>query len=187
MGEQDTSTIEFDESLLELYIRGIEVYYSAVCPTKLWLFSRGLGREHESEYVILGRILHEKHYSRRVKNIHVDEKVSIDFITYRDRIIIHEVKRSDVVEEADKLQIQYYILTLLNKGVERVYGIIHYPRKKRKLRIYLDREGYKKLRKHLEIVKRIKESSEMPRPKWKKICRRCSYYEFCWVDIDRNI
>ena len=185
--EQNTSSIELDETLLELYIRGLEVYYSAICPTKLWLFSHNLGREHESEYVILGRILHEKYYRRYIRNIHVDEKVSIDFISYRDRILIHEVKRSDVAEEADRLQVLYYILTLLNKGVSKVYGVIHYPRRKKKVRIYLDKDGYRRLIKQLEYTAKIKDMDSMPKPMWKKICRRCSYREFCWVDTPKNI
>lgn len=184
--KQDTSSIEFDEELLELYIRGLEVYYSVICPTKLWLFTHDLGREYESEYVILGHILHEKHYKRYIRNVQVDEKVSIDFISYRDKILIHEVKRSDVVEEADRLQVLYYILTLLNKGVSRVYGIIHYPRKKRRIKVYLDKEWYRRLIKQLEYTAKIKESDEMPKPIWKKICRRCSYRDFCWVDIPKK-
>lgn len=184
--ELNTSSIALDESILELYIRGLEVYYSVICSTKLWLFSHDLGREHESEYVILGRILHEKYYRRYIKNLHLDEKVSIDFISYRDRILIHEVKRSDVLEEADRLQVQYYILHLLSKGVKKVYGVIHYPKRKKKVKVWLDKEGFKRLKDALRKVREIKSSDDMPTPKWKKICSRCSYFEFCWVDRDER-
>jgi len=106
--------------LLEEFVRGVEIYYSVVCPTKLWLFMKGLGREHESSLVILGRLLHERFFRRRVKNVLVEERASIDFLSYGDKIVIHEVKHSDKLYEADKLQVMYYILVLLNKGVKKV-------------------------------------------------------------------
>ncbi len=178
------SSIDFSIELPELLIRGVEVYYYEVCPTKLWLFSKGLSREYESQLVVLGKILHEKHFKRRLKNVLLDEMVSIDFISYGDRILIHEVKRSDVLEEADRLQVQYYILHLLSKGVEKVYGVIHYPKRKRKVKVWLDKEGFKRLKDALRKIEEIKSSDEMPTPKWKKICSKCSYFEFCWVDVD---
>ncbi len=184
--QQTTFSIDFSGELPEFFVRGVEVYYYKVCPTKLWLFSRGLTREYESELVVLGRILHEKHFKRHIKNVLLDGVVSIDFISYGDKVLVHEVKRSDVLEEADRLQVQYYILHLLSKGVEKVYGVIHYPRRKKRVRVWLDKEGYRNLKEAIRRVEEIKSLEVMPTPTWKSICGRCSYFEFCWVDRDEK-
>ena len=46
----------------ELIIRGIEINYLYVCKTKLWYFVRGITMEQESDFVDLGKFLHEKSY-----------------------------------------------------------------------------------------------------------------------------
>ncbi len=181
-GEPSSSSPSYEDFPLDEFVRGVEIYYSVVCPTKLWLFMKGLGREHESSLVILGRLLHERFFKRRVKNVLVEEKASIDFLSYGDKIVIHEVKHSDKLSHADRLQIMYYILVLLNKGVNKVYGVIHYPRQRRRERVRLTKEGYREIMERIRFIEELRNSDEMPPPEWKPICRRCSYHEFCWLE-----
>ncbi|MCS6966788.1 MAG: CRISPR-associated protein Cas4 [Candidatus Kapabacteria bacterium] len=79
-----------------------------VCPRKLWLFSKDLDMEHTSEYVELGRFLHESTFARHEKEILID-RIKIDFS--RRNGTIHEVKKSDAVEEAHIFQVLYYRTT----------------------------------------------------------------------------
>jgi len=181
LGMPGNSSLEYDESIFELIVRGVEVYYSSICLTKLWLFSRNLGRETENSLVEVGKLLHNKYFKNKIKNILFDNIVSIDFITRGNRIIIHEVKHSDIAQEADELQVSYYIFYLLNKGVERVYGIIHYPKKRKTIKVYLSKDRYQKLKDHIKLVNRIKSIDSPPKPKKNRFCKRCSYRDFCWV------
>ncbi len=179
--KQESSSEDYEELISEALYTGMEVNYSIICPTKLWLFTKQVNYEHESDLVVLGRLIHENYYKNKVKNIMIDNKVSLDFITHGENIIIHEVKKSDKMKEADEMQMLYYIYFLQNKGIKNVHGVIHYPSTRKKIVIHLTRENMVRLRKTLETVKKIKEMTRPPTPSKKKYCKKCSYYEFCWV------
>nr|BAL57696.1 hypothetical conserved protein [uncultured Acetothermia bacterium]BAL59380.1 hypothetical conserved protein [Candidatus Acetothermum autotrophicum] len=158
---------------------GTQVNYSLVCPRKLWLFSKDLDMEHTSEYVELGRFLHESSFARHDKEILID-RIKIDFSSGDG--IIHEVKKSDAVEEAHLFQVLYYLYYLKRaKGLSALKGRIHYP----KLRQTLDVELTPEREAELEaILRKIDEilASEQPPPRLEKIsfCKKCSYYELCY-------
>jgi len=171
----------FETQYPEFIYRGVEVYYSKVCPTKLWFFIHDLGMEYESDLVVLGKILHEKSYPQEAKEILVSEKIKIDFISRRGGIIIHEVKHSDRLSEADELQVLYYIYYLKSIGVKNVYGVIHYPRLKKKIYVKPSDEDFRKLFEAFNLIDNIKKMDRPPEPVMKKICRLCSYYNLCWV------
>lgn len=52
-----------------LLITGTEINYLFICPTKLWYFARGITMEQESEWVDLGRFLHEQRYGGEEKEV----------------------------------------------------------------------------------------------------------------------
>lgn len=66
--------------------------------------------EQESELVTMGKLIDEHRYSREKKHIMIDEKINIDFL--QNWSIIHEIKKSDKLEEASIWQIRYYIYVL---------------------------------------------------------------------------
>lgn len=47
---------------------GTQVAYAVVCETKLWLFSKYLSMEHESDLVAQGRFINETAYKREKKD-----------------------------------------------------------------------------------------------------------------------
>jgi CRISPR-associated exonuclease Cas4 len=158
---------------------GTQVNYSLVCPRKLWLFSKDLDMEHTSEYVELGRLIHESSFQRQEKEILID-RIKIDFSAHQG--VIHEIKKSDAVEEAHVFQVLYYLYYLKHaKGLTHITGKIHYPKLRQTLDVELTPEREADLEKILEQIEEIL-AREQPPPRLEKIsfCRKCSYYELCY-------
>jgi len=163
-------------SFLNLVFTGVEVNYFFICRRKLWFFSRQMSLEADSDLVLLGRLLHEHGYPRRLKEVSVG-RIKIDFL---DRYgVIHEVKRSRRMEKAHLFQLLYYIYYLRKLGVE-AKGVLHYPLLKRNVKVELTAELERKLESIFEEMKRIISSDKPPRAERKKYCGKCSYFELCW-------
>jgi len=104
---------------------GTNVSYYIICKRKLWLFHRGLTMENGYNKVKLGQILHEESYKKEnLKDILIDNIISIDIA---DSVNIREVKYSDKMAEADKMQLLYYLFYLKKFDIEKE-GVINYPR-----------------------------------------------------------
>ncbi len=159
---------------------GTQVNYSLVCPRKLWLFSKDLDMEHTSEYVELGRLIHESSFARQEKEILID-RIKIDFSARQG--VINEIKKSDAVEEAHLFQVLYYLYYLKHtKRLENIKGRIHYPKLRQTLDVELTPQREAELEKILEKIRKIL-ASEQPPPRLEKIsfCKKCSYYELCYT------
>ena len=162
----------------EMYITGTQVNYYFICKTKLWLFSHNIGFEHESDSVLLGLFLHDTFYNNSKKEI-VIGSIGIDFIRKNNGILeIHEVKKSDKMEKADYYQILYYLYYLNQLGI-KARGILNYPSSKKTLLVELTEENQKEIEKILNDIENIVKGN-FPKPTYKKYCKKCAYYEFCW-------
>ena len=53
--------------------------------------------------------------------------IVLDFYDSKSKVI-HEIKKSDKMEEIHVWQVKHYILVLENKGVLGVTGVIDYPK-----------------------------------------------------------
>ena len=159
---------------------GTQINYYFVCHRKLWLFSHGLSMEHNSDTVLMGKLIGEESYNREKKEIQIDNVISIDFVG-RDRVI-HEVKKSDKVEQAHEFQLLYYLYYVKQKGIEDVRGEINYPKLRQKKEVLLTPEKEAALKqifnKMSEIIRRQKPPDRL-KPSF---CRKCSYYELCWIE-----
>ena len=158
------------------------INYFMVCKRKLWLFSNGINMEHTSDFVAEGKLIHETTYpqrSERYTELAIDGSV-IDFYD-ANRKIIHEVKKSDKVEEAHEWQVKYYIWLLKKNGVDGVTGIIEYPKLRETTKVELTDDDVVRLEKMVVEVEQIVASEECPKKIDAKICKSCSYYEFCYV------
>jgi CRISPR-associated exonuclease Cas4 len=174
-----TRNLKAIEPLSPLFT-GTQVNYYLVCPRKLWLFSKDLDMEHTSEYVELGRFIHESTFTRHEKEILID-RIKIDFSSGDG--IIHEVKKSDAVEEAHVFQVLYYLYYLKRaKGLSGLRGRIHYPKLRQTQEIELTPEREAELESILEKIEEIL-SHEQPPPRLEKLsfCKKCSYYELCYT------
>ena len=159
---------------------GTQVAYFIVCPTKLWLFSKFVQQERESELVTLGSLLQETTYTYLTKDIIIDQKIGIDFIKKGDKIILHEIKKSSKLEKANEYQLLYCIYYLKKlKGVN-AEGRIVYPKNRKVVTVTLNKEKEKEIEGILKKVEKIVTLPKPPKPEYKKYCRKCRYFEFCF-------
>lgn len=160
-------------------ITGVQVSYYFICPTKLWLFSHNTQMEHSSDTVALGKMVHKDSYQRVRKDVQVGS-INVDFVKRGDEIVLHEVKKSRKMEASHRYQLLYYLFYLKNLGV-RARGMIDYPLLRRNLEVALGREEEKVIERTLSDIPGIIALPTPPKPEKKNFCRKCSYFEFCWV------
>lgn len=156
---------------------GLEVNYYFICKKKLWWFHHGIQMEQESDRVKLGKLVHEKSYERKKKEISIDNKIVLD---WQADGVIHEVKLTDSMEEAHEFQLLYYIYYLKQKGVEGLTGQIDYPKLRQTKEIELTAEKEAELECALQEMEKIVSMDAPPKVEFMKICKSCSYAELCW-------
>ena len=159
-------------------ITGTHINYYFVCFRKLWLFSRGIRMEHESDVVFQGKLLGEDSYDRRQKEINIEDTIVLDHFDFKNSVI-HEVKKSRAVEQEHLWQVRYYIYFLKQRGISAT-GELEYPLLKRKENVELDTRQETELEKMLSSIRNIMNVNEAPALKKKSFCRSCAYFEFCW-------
>ena len=159
----------------------INLYF--VCHRELWLHANGIQMEHTSDIVYEGKLIHETTYPQRSEKYEEVQigNIKVDFYDAKNKVI-HEIKKSDKIDIAHEWQLKYYIYIFEKTGIEGVSGILEYPKLRKTHEIYLsdiDRERI------VEIENEISEiinSENCPQKIDSNICKRCSYYDFCWVD-----
>lgn len=161
-------------------LTGTHVNYYFVCRRKLWLFAHGLSMEQTSDTVLLGKLLDESSYERKDKGIDIDDAIVIDWIDQRSGVL-HEVKKSDKMEEAHRWQVLYYLWYLKQKGVTGLKGRIDYPKLKQNVTVELTPESETKLMELMHDVESLVAAPQPPARINKRFCKTCSYFELCWV------
>lgn len=164
--------------LNELLIGGTEINYLFICPTKLWYFSKGITMEQENEWVDLGRFLHERRYGSEEKEVQIGS-IKIDFIRRKDYIEVHEVKLGKSMEKAHEMQALYYLYYIKRLGIG-AKAVLHYPKLNETKVITLDGRE-EEVEAAIREVQRIKSLLTPPEPVKSKRCKKCAYYELCWV------
>lgn len=159
-------------------ITGTQINYYLICRRKLWLFSHNIGMEHNSEAVEIGALLHEHSYERKKKEIEFDG-IKIDFFD-KARGVIHEVKKSKKMEDAHLWQLRYYIYYFKQLGLA-VTGKIDYPQIRRTLDVELSLDDEQQLEAMLADIVAINGQVKPPAVLKVKMCKKCSYYELCYV------
>lgn len=168
-----------DGAIAHIRFTGTEINYYFLCKKKLWYFSHDISMEQGSDMVYLGKLIHESSYEREKKEIDIDDTIKIDFIG-RDRVI-HEVKKSDKVEEPHIWQLKYYIWYLKQKGVEGVAGKINYPKLRKTLDVFLEQGDDERIKEILKDITAITDAELPPSADRMKICKKCSYNDMCWI------
>lgn len=163
-------------------ITGTHFNYYQVCKRKLWLFTNGLNMEHTSDLVYDGKLIQETSYPQRSERYEELEMggIKIDFYDPRNRVI-HEIKRSNKIERAHEWQVKYYIYVLEQTGIEGVSGVLEYPTLRHTARVTLSDNDRAKIQNMEREIEQIVESETCPPVINARICKSCSYYEFCYV------
>jgi CRISPR-associated exonuclease Cas4 len=138
--------------------------------------------EHTSDIVYEGKLIHETAYpqrSERYSELEMDG-IKIDYYDARNKII-HEIKKSDKIEIAHQWQVKYYIYVLEQNGIEGVKGLLEYPTLRHTDEVLLSKEDRAKIEEIKADILRIVENEACPAVINNKICKTCSYYEFCYI------
>ena len=160
-------------------ITGLMVYYYEVCKRKLWYFTNDIQLEENNSNVILGKLLEENTYTRDEKKINIDGIINIDFI--RSKKILHEIKKSNSIEPASILQVQYYLYYLEKKGLVGLKGILDYPLLKQTVEVNLADSDRENLENIIIGIKEILGKESPPILEKKNICKKCAYFDLCFV------
>ncbi|AVQ23197.1 CRISPR-associated protein Cas4 [Fusobacterium nucleatum subsp. nucleatum ATCC 23726] len=160
-------------------ITGMMVYYYEVCKRKLWYFVNEIQLEKNNSNVILGKLLEENTYTRDEKKINIDGVINIDFI--RSKKVLHEIKKSNSIEPASLLQVQYYLYYLEKKGLIGLKGILDYPLLKQTVEVNLTDEDRENLDNIIIGIKEILRKESPPALEKKGICKKCAYFDLCFV------
>jgi len=162
-------------------ITATHINYYHICHRKLWLFAHGLNMEHTSDTVTEGKLIGENTYTdRAAKYTELElEGIKIDYYDARNKVV-HEIKKSDKMEVAHEAQVKYYLYKLKQHGIEGATGILEYPSLRHTAQVELrDQDIVDIQRWEVEILDIIN-LEEMPAVIHKPVCKRCSYYEFCY-------
>ena len=158
----------------------INLYH--ICHRELWLHANGIRMEHTSDTVAEGKLIGESSYPERAEKyteIEVDG-IKIDYYDARNKVI-HEVKKSDKVEQAHIAQVKYYISKLEQQGLSGVTGLIEYPKMRRREVVELTDDDRLQIPLWEADIRRIISAENCPPLLHKPICKQCSYFEFCYV------
>ncbi|UJS18813.1 MAG: CRISPR-associated protein Cas4 [Candidatus Jettenia sp.] len=168
-----------NSSLHNIRFTGTQINYFFLCKKKLWYFSHDIQMEQNSDAVYLGKLIHETSYEREKKEIDIDDTIKIDFIG-NDRVI-HEVKKSDKVEEPHIWQLKYYLWYLKQKGADGITGKINYPKLRKTLDVFLEPEDEERIQSILKEIQDIINAELPPSVERMRMCKSCSYGDICWV------
>lgn len=158
----------------------INLYH--VCKRECWLHANSIRFEHTSDLVYEGKMIHEESYPQRperYEELEIDG-IKIDFYDARNKVV-HEIKKSDKVEEAHRWQVKYYIYVLERNGVDGVSGVLEYPTLRQTEKVELTVDDRKRIVEMEAEISALIQEEVCPEVIHSKICRQCSYYEFCYV------
>ena len=152
-----------------------------VCKRELWLHANGIRFEDTSDLVFEGKLIHEESYPQRSSKYEEVEMdgIKVDFYDPKNKVI-HEIKKSDKVDRAHEWQLKYYLYVFERNGIVGVTGVLEYPVLRKTDTVLLtdiDRETILSMEKE---IKAIIDSEECPPLEKKRICKSCSYYDFCY-------
>lgn len=166
-------------------VTGTQLNYFMICHRKLWLFSNGILMEQNSELVEMGKLIHETSYSDRQERFQEIEigPVKIDFYDKRNKVI-HEIKKSDKLEESHRWQVKYYISIMEQAGINGVTGLLEYPKLRHTEQVVLTDDDRKELEITVEAIEKITSSESCPSRIKTGICKNCSYFDFCFASED---
>jgi CRISPR-associated exonuclease Cas4 len=158
------------------------INYLHICHRKLWLFANGISMEHTSDLVYEGKMIGEKTYPQRAekyRELEIDG-VKIDFYDAKNKVV-HEIKKSSSYSEAHVAQVKYYLYILKRNGVEGATGILEYPKLHKRETVILEEGDDERIANWVKKATEIIAQEDAPPTIQKSKCKKCSYYDFCWI------
>ncbi len=162
---------------------GTQINYYFLCKRKLWLFVNRVDMEQNSDVVAMGRFISDSTYKREEHEVLVtdgDDSIVLDFFDAKSKII-HEVKKSDSMEDVHIWQVKFYISILEKKGITGVRGEIDYPKLRQKIEVNLSDSDREELGRIRDDINNIISSEKAPPVINKPFCKKCAYYDLCYI------
>ena len=161
-------------------MNGTLINYYYICKRKLWLSYNKINLESNSEDVLIGKELHNELNKSKNTEIELDG-IKIDKLT--DDYII-EIKKSDSNLKASIMQLKYYLYILNSYNIKKdgKLKIIEKDKTTRDIKFKYDKKVEQEVKDTIIEIKKIINNSTIPSiNKDIKKCKKCSYYEFCWI------
>lgn len=163
-----------------MQVNGTLINYYFHCRRQCYLHGNRLNLEDNSEIVMIGKAIHEEKAKGKdteiaIENIRLD-KLTAEYLT--------EVKKSDADMEASRWQLLYYLKVLKEKGIVRK-GKLEFVEKKQTNKkiviVELGAEEEQKLEQYIKEIEALLESNVVPEGIGKSQCKKCAYYEYCFI------
>lgn len=163
-------------------ITGTMINYYFHCKRQCYLFANKINMEDNSEDVRIGKVLHEIKLKDGNNTEIKYENMAIDKISSK---YIEEYKKSDADTEAARMQLLFYLKNLKEKGIEKEGRLIYAEKNKKGSNkteiVKLDSDNIDKLNKCIEEIERLIENEEIPKVEKDNKCKKCAYYEYCYL------
>lgn len=162
-------------------VNGTLINYYFHCKRQCWLHGNRLNLEDNSEIVKIGKAIHEEKAEQGKDTELAIDNIKLDKLT-KDYLV--EIKKSDADVDAAKWQLFLYLKTLKDKGIERK-GKLEFVEKNKTSKKTLIIELTPKIEDELlSIIRDIEEllkADEIPNIINKAGCKKCAYYEYCYI------
>ncbi|GAA0769918.1 CRISPR-associated protein Cas4 [Clostridium subterminale] len=162
-------------------VNGTLINYYFHCKRQCWLHGNRLNLEDNSEVVKIGKAIHEEKAEQGKNTELTIDNVKIDKLTNEYLV---EVKKSDADVEASKWQLLLYLKILKGKGIDRKGKLEFVEKNKSKnktLYVELDEESETKLDNVVKSIEDLINMEEIPSAINKPTCKKCAYYEYCYI------
>jgi len=165
--------------LENLRINGTLIWYYFICKREVWLIGHGIEPEQESDHVLLGRHIHEIFYTRRKKELSIDDRIKIDILPSGK--IVGEIKKSSRFLESATMQLAFYLYYMKQWKGTKMTGEILIPEERKRIKVKLTPQLENKIENAIIDIQNIL-SLEKPPPVVKiPYCKHCAYREMCWA------
>lgn len=160
---------------------GTLVNYYFHCKRQCYLHGNRLNLEDNSEYVRIGKALHEEKYQSDPNAELAIDNIRLDKLTSKYLI---ETKKSDADLEATKWQVLYYLSVLKSKGIYRIGKIECIEKNKQDKKIVyveLTPEYEAKLLQVGHEIRELLQKDAIPLVLNEPKCKKCAYYSYCYI------
>jgi len=162
-------------------INGTLINYYFHCKRQCYLLGNRLNLEDNSELVKIGKAIHEEKAAKGKNTEIAIDNIRIDKLT---KEYLVEIKKSDADVNASKWQLLYYLKVLKSKGIERK-GKLEFVEKNKGnnkiLYFQLDEKLENELDTYILEIEKLIEGNEIPQVLNKPQCKKCAYYEYCYI------
>jgi len=79
-------------------------------------------------------------------------------------------------------QLKYYIYVLEKAGIEGVSGLLEYPKQRKTEEVFLSIPDRETIKSYISEIEGILNSPNCPEKLKISKCRKCSYFDFCFID-----